>query len=103
MTDLDKLVALAAAATPGPREVRIAADARVYRANGSYIDFGDAIYHPENSADAALFAACDPATIHDLVAAARDVPWWPLGDPTRMAQLDAWAEKYVLHRKDGAS
>ncbi len=28
--------------------------------------------------------------------AAAEAPWWPLGDPARMAKLDAWAEKYVL-------
>ena len=29
-----------------------------------------------------------------------EVPWWPIGDPARMAKLDAWAQKYVLAALD---
>ena len=43
-----------------PYTVRIGMDALVIRADGSSIDFGDAIYHPENVAEASAYAALPP-------------------------------------------
>ena len=43
--------------TPGKAEVKTGMNADVIlRRNGTRVDFGDAIYHPENAANAALYA-----------------------------------------------
>ena len=101
MTDLDKLDALAAAATPGPwtafiddygdgdrpGTMFITADpqgAQHYLATGM------------SSHDAAFIVACDPATIRDLVAAAqerdelRDII---LNGGLRLPGFDHWRER----------
>ena len=85
MTDLDKLDALAAAATPGPwtehgRDVDHDKMVAAGRNPGDACGLGCEVEGPpeatlrgqfDRHADAAFIAACDPATIRDLVAAAR--------------------------------
>jgi hypothetical protein len=55
--NLDDLEALEAAATDGPWAAQTGMDATVRRPDGSYMDIGDAIYHPAFVADAAFIAA----------------------------------------------
>jgi hypothetical protein len=54
--------------TPGPWTVRIGQDALVTCPDGRSFDIGDAIYHPDNIANARLIAAAP-----DLLAALKDV------------------------------
>jgi hypothetical protein len=45
-----------------PYTAIIGADAKVVRADGSSINFGDAIYHPDNAEEARQYASSEPAS-----------------------------------------
>ena len=114
MTDLDKLDALAAAATPGPwAAVRIPEAKDDWWSVGSTANDEDVALTGE--ADAAFIAACDPATIRDLVAAAREPTREQLADAIAQTDTDhSWLPEGLdvetaadwlyaaLHPKDGA-
>jgi len=72
-----------------PYTAKIGADAIVERADGSRINFGDAIYHPENVEEAMAYAASPDA-------AGLDQAWvglaqaLPSGRFLRSIELDLW-------------
>lgn len=51
--------------TPGPWELVVGEDAKVKCPDGRTFDFGDAIYHKENIANARL-ASCSPDLLKEL-------------------------------------
>ena len=66
--DLAALLKLSQEATPGPWLAKEwGGDATVWKANGSHMIVGDAIYHPENVATAAYIAAASPDVVAALV------------------------------------
>ncbi len=79
-----------------PYTAKIGMDALVERADGSTINFGDAIYHPENEEEAREYALAasepsDPERLHEAWAAAEAA----LPDDHVLAELrrygDSWA------------
>jgi hypothetical protein len=69
--------------TPDPRRpytAEIGMDALVKRADGSTINFGDAIYHPENADEARAYAARVAAPSDGLRERIEALPWNPWRD-----------------------